>query len=324
MKTAAQETCERMVTPTKQSVATVNEAHVAAGNALFRQNNKQEASLWYQRVPLSLHLIFHLIRMIKEGNGLCVRSHQWQEQAASGDLSASLMVAMMQASGKGMTANSAGAQTIATLAAKTDFLKEEQALCKFAQAWNYSQVQGNVNQAKTFFQQAVQQLGSVDFPMVDSNSLGILAFCTAIFGSNATGNSAIPTATCPSAGSGAANYCFYGCTSNGWYSSSSSSYAIITFDFGQHKVSPTGYMIQMYSWGWKSWTVDGSADQSNWDRLDTRSGESIMTAGNQCYGFSIKRQPKSHRFIKFQFTEANNSGNWQLSSYAMEIYGTLS
>jgi hypothetical protein len=79
-----------------------------------------------------------------------------QEQAASGDLFASLMVAMMQASGKGISQNAAGAQTIANLASKTDFSKQDQALCKCAQAWNYAQVQGNVNQAKTFFQQAIQ------------------------------------------------------------------------------------------------------------------------------------------------------------------------
>jgi hypothetical protein len=49
-----------------------------------------------------------------------------------------------------------------------------------------------------------------------------------------------------------------------------------------------------------------------------------MTAGSQCYGFSVKPQPKSYRFLKFQFTSPNISGTWQMASYAMELYGILS
>jgi hypothetical protein len=86
MKTAAQETCDRMVVEgrereaqlskiARQSFGSTGDACISVGNALFRQNNKAEAALWYQRVSLSLHLVFHLIRMIKEGNGVCVKSH---------------------------------------------------------------------------------------------------------------------------------------------------------------------------------------------------------------------------------------------------------
>jgi hypothetical protein len=115
----------------------------------------------------------------------------------------------------------------------------------------------------------------------------------------------------------------YGSTQYSWYTSDSSSYSNIQFDFQSQRVNPTGYMIQYGSWGWKGWTVKGAVTGSDWVVIDSHTNESVMTSGGCCYAFPVPQQSQQFRYIKFEFTQTGSNGKYHLSSYGMEIYGSL-
>jgi hypothetical protein len=117
-------------------------------------------------------------------------------------------------------------------------------------------------------------------------------------------------------------------TANNIFQSGGESNPEITYDFKNMKVSPTHYLLRSHpSYGEnshhpKQWHVDGSLDGSNWVLLDSRQNCNKLNGQNFTRKFSIGRVGE-WRFIRFQMTNTNWAGSWNLYLAAFEIFGTL-
>jgi hypothetical protein len=312
---------------------------MSIANTYFRRANWADAVTWYQRAPLNIRHMFHLVRVILLGAAASasvdlLKRPNWHSRSAEGDILSGIMIAMLEITGKSIGSNpTKGTQAIDGLAALTEISPENRAACKFAQAWNACQSQTNPPGACALFDEAFAILAApLEFPMTDSYALGILSFCAGIFGETAckagnasAGGNGYPKVSSPGGGSpqnvliGYKDVRFSNTSNNQAQTS-------IVFDFVNRKVKPTGYMIQVYSEPWQSWTMSGSMDQNDWETLDKREKITFMQTSplsDLCHGFAVKEPERSYRYIRFHLTEATSAGHWYMCTAAMELYGTI-
>lgn len=116
---------------------------------------------------------------------------------------------------------------------------------------------------------------------------------------------------------------------NKWFHSQSQPNNWICFDFKEKKVMPTSYKIRssLYSansYNPKSWNIEGSNDNANWDILSEEKDSPLLNGKHIVHLFSITQSNnKSYRYIRMKLT----GPDWCYFNYFMldsfEIYGQL-
>lgn len=99
----------------------------------------------------------------------------------------------------------------------------------------------------------------------------------------------------------------------------------LCFDFKKHKIIPKYYQIksQNSSCNLKSWIIEGSNDNSNWETLDEKNNRNELKKNYQIRAFEIsKPTSNSYQFVRIrQLSNWNDNNILTLSSF--EFYGTL-
>jgi hypothetical protein len=178
--------------------------------------------------------------------------------------------------------------------------------------------------AKTFFGDALKAVGSIEFPMRDDNSTGLIAFCQAIFDALLPKDAVIPRIV-PGNGSGQYNVCFGTNNASGkWESGSNQAQAHISFAFGGFTFEPTGYLLQMAEGSntWKGWKVEGRVGD-NYVPIDTQTGQTLKHDTGKCYAFAITKTVERYKELRITLTEVNGANNWNMTSNAIDFYGRL-
>lgn len=103
----------------------------------------------------------------------------------------------------------------------------------------------------------------------------------------------------------------------------------ICIDFKKHQIIPTNYSIKSFELNQnsahpKSWVIEASNDNKNWDLIDERNNCPFLNGRNFIHTFKIKNQVHNkYRYIRLRQTKPN----WAESNYLMisciEFYGTL-
>ena len=104
--------------------------------------------------------------------------------------------------------------------------------------------------------------------------------------------------------------------------------AFICFDFKKKKVIPTNYTIRSapYDDGAhpKSWAIEGSNDNENWNILDTQDNCSKLKGLSLAHTFDIKNNENMEfRYIRMRQTDQSFAINNYLRIESFEIYGYL-
>lgn len=113
---------------------------------------------------------------------------------------------------------------------------------------------------------------------------------------------------------------------NIYFKSKNESNSWICLDFKNYRVSPTKYSIGTTNNGYKikSWVIEGSNDNSQWDNLDTQQDNSLTKANNAVLIFNTKsNQKKKYKFIRIRLTGPNWANNYHMRLNSFEVYGTL-
>jgi hypothetical protein len=196
-------TCEQLRTDLDAARADRDRAIKAAGDAqvaiaafeadsYFRKHDLANAAKWYERIALADGFQFQALRLLKMANAAPTRIAAWTRDADVGNINASLLLSMMRAGEIGIKGQSdQGVQEVTNLAKGTEPAPAALATIRFAQAW-CARVKADANQAMTFFGEALKAVGSIEFPMRDENSIGVIAFCQAIFDTQIPNTKMVP------------------------------------------------------------------------------------------------------------------------------------
>lgn len=89
-------------------------------------------------------------------------------------------------------------------------------------------------------------------------------------------------------------------------------YSWICFEFINHQIAPSNYIIRSIndkkdSFHPKSWVVEGSNDNMDWDVLDQQTNNSSLNGRNLISPFKITN-PNSK---KYKFIRITQNGNWK-------------
>lgn len=102
----------------------------------------------------------------------------------------------------------------------------------------------------------------------------------------------------------------------------------ICFDFKERRIVPDYYSIRSANLNKnaahpKSWVIEGSSDNENWDLLDKRENNSSLNGANSISSFGLQNPNSSkYRFIRMRLSE-NWLGNLLLCFNNFELFGTL-
>lgn len=101
----------------------------------------------------------------------------------------------------------------------------------------------------------------------------------------------------------------------------------ICFEFKENKIIPTNYQIRSNNSNGchpKSWLIEGSNDNSNWEVLDSKENCSILNGNNIPHLFSINNEnSKEFRYIRMKLEGKAWCGNYHLELDSFELYGKL-
>lgn len=105
----------------------------------------------------------------------------------------------------------------------------------------------------------------------------------------------------------------------------------ICFNFKNHQVIPTHYTLRsvdsrgdVNGYHLKSWVVEGSNDNSNWDNLDEQKDCNFLNGKGKIHTFKIEKETmKEYKYIRIKMTGNNWTGSNFFIIDSIEIYGTL-
>ena len=107
----------------------------------------------------------------------------------------------------------------------------------------------------------------------------------------------------------------------------------ICFEFKNHQVIPTGYIIRTYpsedNYHLKSWVVEGSNDNNNWTKIDEHKNDSSLKGKSRVHLFNItnNRNNQSFKYLRIYQTGPNwlnnNDQDHHLLISSIEFYGRL-
>lgn len=115
-----------------------------------------------------------------------------------------------------------------------------------------------------------------------------------------------------------------------YFLSASQKNSWICFDFKNHRIIPTNYTIRSFNASEnegahpKSWVIEGSNDNQEWEILDQQKDCSLLNGMNLVHTFPIDNQDnKNFRFIRMRQTMHNWIFSYCLCIDSIEFYGTL-
>ena len=103
----------------------------------------------------------------------------------------------------------------------------------------------------------------------------------------------------------------------------------ICFEFKNHHVIPTHYTIRSRNWSSnsvhpKSWVIEGSKDNKEWDTIDKEDNCSFLNGNALVHTFSMNQGcSKEFKYIRMRSTGPDWSSTNYLAFESFEIYGTL-
>lgn len=102
----------------------------------------------------------------------------------------------------------------------------------------------------------------------------------------------------------------------------------IVFDFGEHPVRVTGYIMESADRDDErhpeSWMVIGSNDMEDWFEIDQRDdSHSLMGRAEVAYFQAEGESPKPARYVKVFMTEVNGRGDWVFRLGRIEFFGEV-
>lgn len=103
----------------------------------------------------------------------------------------------------------------------------------------------------------------------------------------------------------------------------------LCFDFHDYSIRPTNYIIRSGSYDEnsvhpKSWVIEGSNDNENWDILDDQTDCPFLNGKNRVHGFAITKDDcEDYRYIRMRLTGENWCGCFHMAIESIEFYGTL-
>lgn len=103
----------------------------------------------------------------------------------------------------------------------------------------------------------------------------------------------------------------------------------ICIDFKKHRIIPTNYSIKSFELNQnsahpKSWVIEASNDNQNWDLIDEKNNCPALNGRNFIHTFKIKNQVHNkYRYIRLRQTKPNCAESNYLMISCIEFYGTL-
>lgn len=100
----------------------------------------------------------------------------------------------------------------------------------------------------------------------------------------------------------------------------------ICIEFVKNRIIPSHYTIGSVSAHdnhIKSWIIEGSNDNENFDKLDEQVNCNLMNQKSIVQTFPIMAKDKDYRFIRIRQTDKTQGGNNYLNLSAFEFHGTL-
>lgn len=103
----------------------------------------------------------------------------------------------------------------------------------------------------------------------------------------------------------------------------------ICFDFIDHQISPSYYAIRSCNYKKnsnhpKSWIIEGSNDNINWDILDKHNNNAKLNGANLVASFSIQNtDSKKYRFLRMRQLKSWNPDADFFNIKNIEFFGTL-
>lgn len=114
--------------------------------------------------------------------------------------------------------------------------------------------------------------------------------------------------------------------SDSWYSRSMPN-SWVQFDFIDHAVSLSNYSLKTFIGGpnsghLKTWVVEGSNDEKNWEEIDRRAGNSDLNDRNRFNTYDTSNK-HFYRYIRLMQTGKNHRGTDFLFLNNIELFGIL-
>ena len=100
----------------------------------------------------------------------------------------------------------------------------------------------------------------------------------------------------------------------------------ICIDFNERRIIPTHYTVRTANTDYhlKNWVIEGSSDNSSWEKLDEQSNCSVTNGKKVVHTFPIANDDcKECRYVRIRTTGPNWNGNNYLDLSAFEFHGTL-
>lgn len=114
-----------------------------------------------------------------------------------------------------------------------------------------------------------------------------------------------------------------------WFGTNNEPNCWLKLDFKDRRVIPTDYIVKSFpagvnSYHPKSWLIEGSNDDQNWDSLDKQDNCSYLNGYNCVHTFKMSHQStKEYRYIRMKLTGPNWHGNNYFAIDSIDIYGKL-
>ena len=125
------------------------------------------------------------------------------------------------------------------------------------------------------------------------------------------------------------NVVFYEDTNKFFRTNTSALNSWICFEFKENRVIPSSYQIMSIPFGssinhLKSWVVEGSNDNSRWEKLDEHNNCSALNGNCNSHLFTIENQSQNeYRFIRIRLTGPDWNDQNYLMLGSVEFYGRL-
>lgn len=163
----------------------------------------------------------------------------------------------------------------------------------------------------------------------DSQFSGIIKYLKNKYKDNIENEISITASSIPNPARQPRNVILYEDKSKDFFSTNESN-PWICFDFKDYSIRPTNYIIRSGSYDEnsvhpKSWIIEGSNDNENWEILDEQVDCSCLNGKNRVHAFTItkKEENSEYRYVRMHLTGENWCGCYHMAIESIEFYGTL-
>jgi hypothetical protein len=159
---------------------------------------------------------------------------------------------------------------------------------------------------------------------IDTPLVGIIASLTHRYGGNVHDRGIVTTSSKTVYSGDYAAKNAVDLTATNFLQSQSQANQWICYNFNNRWVRPTHYSISSSGHFLRSWVVEGSIDNVNWNELDRHEGDPEISSNHQIGTFAIPvYHDVDYRFIRLRQTGQNAGGSDYLRIVALELFGYL-